>query len=162
MTDEPTAETTYQLRQATADEAELLYALHRESMGPYIEATWGPWDEAIQRPFFQARMERGLLKVVLVDGDVAGILELDDRFDCVFVANIQLAAPFRRRGIGSQIIAEVLRSAGERGKAVELTVLRVNPARKVYERLGFVETGLTETHHLMRWSPPAVAASGVE
>jgi GNAT superfamily N-acetyltransferase len=152
----------YALRAALPAEQELLYAIHRESMGPYVEATWGDWDEAIQREFFEARMARGLLNVILVDGEVGGILELDDRFDCVFVSNIQLAARCRRRGIGSRIIADVQRDAAARGQAVELTVLRVNPARKVYERLGFVQTELTNTHHYMRWQAGGAGASGVE
>ncbi len=151
MSDYPSGNVSYRLRPATPDEAVVLYAIHRESMGPYVEATWGPWDEAVQRAFFQARMDRGLLNVVLVDGEVGGILELDNRFDCVFVSNIQLADGFRRRGIGSRIIEDVQREAAAREQAVELTVLRVNPARRVYERLGFVETAITETHHLMRW-----------
>jgi len=33
---------------------------------------------------------------------------------------------------------------------VELYVLKVNPARGLYERLGFAIIGETETHHIMR------------
>ena len=33
---------------------------------------------------------------------------------------------------------------------VELQVLKVNPARRLYGRLGFQVTGETETHYLMQ------------
>lgn len=150
----PSPGASYTLRPATPSDYGAFYRIHKESMGPYIEATWGPWVELAQRDFFQARMDRGHIEVVVVEGVAGGILELDDRFGVCFVSNIQLSAACRRRGIGSAILREVLAQAGARGQAVELTVLRVNPARALYERLGFVETSVSATHHFMRWSPP--------
>jgi ribosomal protein S18 acetylase RimI-like enzyme len=38
---------------------------------------------------------------------------------------------------------------------VRLRVLRTNPARELYERLGFRIYGTTETHHLMIVHPRA-------
>jgi hypothetical protein len=34
---------------------------------------------------------------------------------------------------------------------VTLQVLKVNPARRLYERLGFCETGADDTHYQMAW-----------
>lgn len=44
----------------------------------------------------------------------------------------------------------VLREAGQAGVAVELSVLKVNPARRLYERLGFVQVSEGEHSYLMR------------
>ena len=41
-----------------------------------------------------------------------------------------------------------------------ITVLKVNPARRLYERLGFAIVGETETHYLMRWRPADAAEPG--
>src|SRR5207248_4890163 len=39
------------------------------------------------------------------------------------------------------------------GQSVGLQVLKVNPARSLYKRLGFLTTGQTATHYLMRATP---------
>ena len=142
----------YTLRPAVESDFEVLYLLHRAAMGGYIIETWGPWNEAVQRPFFEARLERGLLQVVEVDGAVAGILELDDRFAPARVENIELAPEFQNRGIGTALLRGVMASAAERGVEVHLQVLKVNPAQRLYRRLGFEANGETDTHFQMRWS----------
>jgi ribosomal protein S18 acetylase RimI-like enzyme len=49
-------------------------------------------------------------------------------------------------------MALVMEEARARGVPVRLRVLKVNArARAFYERLGFVQTGETETHTLMEW-----------
>ncbi len=149
MTSDPPA---FNLRPATPDDHAALYAIHREAMRPHVEATWGPWDERVQPSFFQATTDRGLLQVVLVDGEIAGLLESDDRFEVVYLQNIELSAAARGRGIGTAIIREVQQRAAERGQRVQLQVLKVNPARFLYGRLGFVSTGETETHIQLEWS----------
>jgi len=118
-------------------------------MGGYVEATWGPWEDAVQREFFAATIERGLLQVIEVESEVAGLLEVDGRFEPVYIQNIEIAPKFQRRGIGGDVLGGILAEAGER--AVSLQVLKVNPARRLYERLGFIATGETETHIQMEW-----------
>lgn len=120
-------------------------------MGGYVEATWGPWNEEAQRGFFDARMANGRLHVVEVDGQVAGLWEPEERPGALFVANIEFLPAYQGRGIGSAILRQFMADAASRGLPVELTVLRVNPARKLYERLGFVQYDINETHHFMRW-----------
>ena len=44
---------------------------------------------------------------------------------------------------------DILALARERAKTVSIHVEKNNPARRLYERLGFVETGRTETHYRM-------------
>jgi ribosomal protein S18 acetylase RimI-like enzyme len=67
--------------------------------------------------------------------------------------HLEVAPQFRRRRIGSSIITDLQRRAADRGIPVELQVLRVNPARGLYETLGFVISGETETHYQMVWRP---------
>ena len=143
----------YTLRAPETADFEALYRIHRAAMGAHVEATWGPWDEAAQRILFDARIERGLLKVSEVDGAVAGLLELDDRFAPFDVENIALDPAYQGRGVGTAVLQSVQAQATELGIDVHLQVLRVNPAQRFYRRLGFVERGGTETHWLMRWSP---------
>ena len=41
----------YQIRSATPDDHDFIYALKTESVRPYVEKIWG-WDEASQREDF--------------------------------------------------------------------------------------------------------------
>ena len=120
-------------------------------MRGYVDAAYGPWVDVVQREFFQARIDRGLLQVVLAGGGVVGLLEVDDRFATVYIQNIAIAPGTQRRGLGTAIIRDLQRKAGARGATVELQVMKVNPAKRLYERLGFVVTGETETHFQLRW-----------
>jgi ribosomal protein S18 acetylase RimI-like enzyme len=134
-------------------DTEELYALHREAMGVYIEQTYGPWDEEIQRDFFRRRVESGAMEVIESQGQLAGILEVERAPAYLSIVNIELAPAFQRHGIGSGIIRELQDEAASRSVPLRLQVMKVNPARRLYERLGFVKTGETETHHLMEWAP---------
>ncbi len=69
------------------------------------------------------------------------------------LGTIILLPELRGRGIGLCLIEKILERGRQTGRPVVLQVLRLNPARRLYERLGFREIELTPTHHLMRWTP---------
>lgn len=127
-----------------------LYQIHREAIGPWVEATWGTWDEAVQPAFFEAMIGRGLLQVVEVSGETSGLIEVDDRFDRIDIMNIEVIPAVQKRGIGTGLLRAILERAN--GRTVHLQVLKVNPARRLYERLGFKHVGETSTHFQMAWA----------
>ena len=53
---------------------------------------------------------------------------------------IQVLPEYQGKGIGEQLIRGLLDEARRAGVPVTLSVLRGNPARRLYERLGFEET----------------------
>lgn len=138
----------FQLRQATAEDFEFLWNLHRAAMRPYVEETWG-WDEAVQARRFREAFDPTHRQIVIVDGRPAGVLQVDDLPRAVFLANVEIDPAHQRRGVGTALVESVLDRARTLGLPVTLQVLRVNPARRLYERLGFRVTGETGTHVLM-------------
>jgi ribosomal protein S18 acetylase RimI-like enzyme/acyl dehydratase len=139
-----------QLRIARRDESDALYAIHRAAMERYVAETWGEWDDAWQRDFWATHWPP-TRQAIVVDGELAGFLELEDRPANVWVANIELGPRFQGRGAGSAILRDIQRDAERRGLRVTLQVLKVNPARRLYVRLGFRQTGETQTHYQMAW-----------
>jgi GNAT superfamily N-acetyltransferase len=117
-------------------------------MREYVQRTWG-WDEEDQRRRFAVSFPADRL-VIIVGGEVAGYLDVDERIGETWLANIVLDPTVQGRGIGAALVGAVIRSARARRVPVALQVLRVNPARRLYERLGFVLEGETDTHFLMR------------
>ena len=136
------------LRDATAEDLEFLFSLLRVALGPYVVQTFGSWDDAEQRArFFAAtdptthRVEQG--------GRPVGCLAVRRLPDEVRLNRVLLLPEWQNRGIGTQLVREVVAQARAAGLPVRLRVFRVNPARRLYERLGFVATGETDTHVLM-------------
>jgi ribosomal protein S18 acetylase RimI-like enzyme len=118
-------------------------------MKQYIEQTSG-WDDGLQRAWFDENLGLRWSKIIVVTGDDAGMLLVRKLEDTVQIARIQLMPAFQGRGIGSTVVRDVLDMARADGKSAALDVLKVNPARRLYERLGFGKIGQTETHVLMQ------------
>lgn len=98
-----------------------------------------------------------VISVVEVDGERLGRLRVARRDGIIELAGIQLDPTAQGRGVGTAIIESIKTEAAAAGVAVELAVEKDNPnARRLYDRLGFVEVGETEDEHRLRWmSPPA-------
>ena len=135
----------WELRQATAQDEERLYEIHRAAMREHVQAVWG-WDEADQRERFRAGFDPAGVSVIMLSDEPIGLLKVDRRTDELFLASVELAPEVQRRGLGSDVVRSVLREAAQRGVPVRLQVFRRNPARRLYERLGFHQVGETSTH----------------
>ena len=146
---EPVRPPTPHLRPATDADREFLWRLHRDTMRPYVDATWG-WDDGDQRRRFDAAFDPDRLAVVAVEREPVGTLRVERRPGEVFLAAIEVAPAWQGRGIGTRLILDVVEGAGR--LPVALRVLKANPARALYERLGFAVDGETATHHTMRRS----------
>tara|TARA_B100000029_G_C16725860_1_gene648798 strand:+ start:163 stop:366 length:204 start_codon:yes stop_codon:yes gene_type:complete len=61
---------------------------------------------------------------------------------------------YRIKGYGTRIIRGVVHDAEGTGHSIKLQMLKINPARKLHERLGFVVTGTDGPHQVMQRTPP--------
>lgn len=138
----------WQLRPAREDDRNFLFRLHCAAMRESVEALWG-WDEELQRQMFDERFDGTRFHVIQVDGGDAGVLDVEERDDEIFLKLIELLPASQGRGIGTSII----RSLQARGKPVTLRVLTTNPrAAALYRRLGFRVTAETPERLFMRSS----------
>jgi ribosomal protein S18 acetylase RimI-like enzyme len=55
------------------------------------------------------------------------------------------------QGLGSQLLQCLIDEARSARVALQLTVLEVNPARRFYERYGFIVTHTISPRHHMEW-----------
>jgi ribosomal protein S18 acetylase RimI-like enzyme len=142
-------------RQIKIKDFEFLWQLHNAALKKYITATWG-WDEAWQRRDFEKNFNPGEGEIVVVDGKDAGFLRVSEKENETFLISIRLLPEFQHRGIGTKLIKDLLAASRAKNKPVRLPVLKVNPARRLYEKLGFEVVEEMETHFLMKASlnPP--------
>lgn len=136
------------LRDATRADADLCFRIKKQAFGEYVDEVWG-WDEGLQRRLHDRDYDEAVVKVVQVDGKDIGYLVVTDDGTSVWVGQIYILPLFQNRGFGTRLVRDVIRGADAVGKSVKLQVLKINPARNLYERLGFVVTGTNGPHHVM-------------
>jgi ribosomal protein S18 acetylase RimI-like enzyme len=140
------------LRPCAIEDREYLWWLHRETMQEYVAKTWG-WDEAWQEARFNETFDPLLFLIIEKDGEPIGHISVQRPGNEIFLAAIQIAPEWQNQGIASQLIKDLLSESDQSQLPVKLQVLKGNPARRLYERLGFVYTGDTPTHYLMSRDP---------
>ncbi len=141
----------YKLRTAASTDYDFLYQLKVACVKEYVKATWG-WDEEDQRRRFADRFDPAATKIVVANGQDIGHLVLEDTGEELYLAALFIDPAWQNKGLGREIIQEVIANANKAGQIVSLQVLRVNPAKRLYERLGFEVVGETGTQYKMRHS----------
>lgn len=76
-------------------------------------------------------------KIVMLNNQNVGLLKLDEKENRIEIVQIQIDPKFQKKGLGQQIIKEVIKNALAEKKELVLSVLKANPAKELYERLGF-------------------------
>lgn len=139
----------YFLRKVGVADGEFLYRLKAACLKEYVSAIWG-WDEANQRRRFSANFDPAGSRIVVAYGRDVGQLALEVAPGEIFLSGIYLLPAYQGQGLGSQILGDLLSEARQRRSPVRLRVLRGNPARDLYGRLGFRVIDKTDTHYVMR------------
>jgi len=137
------------LRPATESDLDFLWRLHRATMRDYVDQTWS-WQDADQERRFRHKFKPERFQIVLCRGEAIGALSVDDDCSRVFLSIIEITPEYQRRGIGACLIRQLCDQADTANVPLELQVLKVNPAKGLYERLGLATIGETDTHYLMR------------
>jgi GNAT superfamily N-acetyltransferase len=104
---------------------------------------------------FQKQWEPAQLQVITLDGTDVGWLQTMTAEDAVFLAQLFVDASVQRQGIGTEVMRRLIGEASRTGRAVELAVVKINPALRLYERLGFKITHEDDLKFYMRREPDA-------
>jgi ribosomal protein S18 acetylase RimI-like enzyme len=138
----------YSLREATKDDFDFARGVKLEGLRPYIEKLWG-WDDETEERQFRENFDPATATIISSEHGNVGYYELVDRGFDLFLAGIYIDARFRGRGLGTSVLRDLMALARSRQLPLALRVLKPNPARRLYERLGFRVTRSTKTHVLM-------------
>lgn len=138
------------LRPATEADLPFLLALRQESMGPHLAEAGlhGTSDDFMRRVMHRF----DCAQIVLADGAPVGLLKLLRESGRWQVLQIQLSEDVRGHGLGRQLLEDVMAEAARAEVPVTLSVLKANPAKQLYERLGFSVVG--EDAHEFHMSNP--------
>lgn len=129
---------------------EFVYQVKKEAYKKYVEACWGEWNEENQRNYYENfinQVEKDAWIIQLNGKDIGFYngMELED--GSYEIGNICIIPEYQGRGIGTQVLKDIMEL--HKNKELYIQFFKQNPVGKLYERLGFIQSGETEFHYQM-------------
>jgi ribosomal protein S18 acetylase RimI-like enzyme len=137
------------VRRALSGDRDFLFAVRRATLRTYVDQTSG-WDDAEQRAIADKEFADLPYAVVEESGRPVGYVCVRHESEYDFVEEIALLPEAQGRGIGTQLLREILAAAR---RPVRLSVFVSNPAQTLYARLGFEVLRIEEPRMSMQWTP---------
>jgi GNAT superfamily N-acetyltransferase len=139
-------------RPATSADSALAYEIKKAALGPYIVQVFG-WDEARQIDFHAEEFHPTNSHILLDHDRPIGWFAAHQEDAAFFIDHLYLLPDVHGQGIGTQVLQMLLQTADAAGLVACLDVLKVNPARRLYERCGFSITGANADFFHMERQP---------
>ena len=137
-----------QRRPVNTADLPFLINLRRLTMGPHLEAAGIELDEQEMLARIHSHFESG--QIIELACELIGLLKVVREMRTWTVLQVQLLPAWQNQGIGARLIAETITDARKDGADVVLSVLKVNKARRLYERLGFSVISESDGAYTMR------------
>lgn len=128
------------LRAATPEDFDMALKLYLVTMKP-LTAELMTWDETKQSTSFAAQWHVEDVQIITFEGRTVGWMQAAETPSEIFLQQLFVSPEYQGRGIGSKVVQTLLQGWQATGKPVVLNVLKNNPARNLYARLGFVIVG---------------------
>jgi ribosomal protein S18 acetylase RimI-like enzyme len=149
-------------RAAGEEDYELLGAIYASTRAAEVASSG--WPAEAQAAFLRQQHEaqhswyakvyaEGERLLIERGGEPIGRLYLMDWPENLRIVDIALLPAARREGIGEAILRDIGADAAARGRKVSIHVEKFNPARRLYERLGFEAVEDKGVYDLMEWHP---------
>lgn len=106
-----------------------------------------PWTEDMLKN--QLSGSGKVFLAALYEEEIAGYIGLSIILDEGYISNVAVAPSFRGKGIGCDLISELIVRARKRGASfLTLEVRQSNiPARRLYEKFGFADVGRRKNYY---------------
>ena len=151
-------------RPAKPSDRAFLYAVYASTRMEELAITgWNQEQTALflemqfsaQHHHYQQVYQDAEFLIVLSDGLPIGRFYVARWPKEIRIVDLALLPEFRNKGYGATILKAILSEASSDGKPVTLYVERLNPALRLYQRLGFVKTGEQGIYDAMKWAESA-------
>lgn len=146
-------QTDFWLRPARPGDYPFAIALYLDGAKRHLSKI-GRWDERRLRTRFRNGYKQMQVTIICVGEKAVGWMQVVDYVGRIYLRQLHLISAYRRQGIGTRLIKDLLRGADAQGRPVTLDVMHGNPARHLYLRLGFRQNGQDADRKQMIWRPP--------
>ncbi|MGY2574456.1 GNAT family N-acetyltransferase [Vibrio sp. C8] len=147
----------FSLRKAVKTDVEFLIELRETTMGQYLREVGMPvgreaYLERVHYAFDQA-------EIIIINDVPSGLFkaQFNPEINEWYLVQIQLHPDYQGKGIAHRLISTLINKADSSGSTVGLSVIKTNPAQRLYSRLGFERVGETEFEYLMQYTPAKTA-----
>jgi ribosomal protein S18 acetylase RimI-like enzyme len=156
-----TTDFPFTLRPATAADTEFACAVYASTRAEELAVTdWSAAQKAefcrmqfiAQDAHYREHYPTAQFSVIERNGTPIGRLYVDRWAKEIRIMDIALLPAHRGAGIGSELLRELQEEARAAGKALTIHVERMNPALRLYERLGFCVKEDKGVYLLMEWT----------
>lgn len=127
-----------------------MLALSIRAMREHLERI-GRFDPARRRERMRKQFDAGILRIIEEAGRLVGCVGVEDGAEAVEIHSLFLDRHAQGRGLGEAVFRAIL--AEHPGRLFRLEVLKQSPARRFWERLGFVQYGEADFDWLMARTP---------
>ncbi|HEY3675217.1 MAG TPA: GNAT family N-acetyltransferase [Candidatus Tumulicola sp.] len=131
-------------RPAVASDRAFIESLYFETQRWIIERLFGWRGDDVERQKFDAFYNELSTRVISLEGEDAGWISVTSGDRDVVIEQIYLLPRVQNKGVGSHIISNIIGEARAAGRRVALSTAKINPAIRLYERLGFRKYGENE------------------
>jgi len=149
----------WEIRTASMADVEAVAELRAVVMRPDLERL-GRYDERRVRQRLRDRFAPAHTWIIEVDGAFAGCVSLRPAEDAHWLEHFYLAPHLQGSGIGAAVLGRLLEQCDHDGTRVRLNVLQGSPARRLYERHGFIFETEDPVDVLMLREPAKAHANG--
>jgi GNAT superfamily N-acetyltransferase len=110
-------------------------------------------DRAAHEVRFPEQWKVSEVRIIVLDGADIGWLQTAVQADSFFLGQLYIIRSSQRQGVGTEIIRRVIAEAAQADLPLQLDVAKINPALRLYRRLGFRITGEEEHKFNMTLGP---------
>lgn len=107
----------------------------------------------IQKKAYQSQFPNAENLIIMYDGIRVGRMMLQKTQEKIQLIDISLLPQSRNKGIGSSLITNLQQESLLKNLTIELHVTPLNPAKRLYERLGFYLHETSDFYWKMVWHP---------
>ena len=156
------------LRPITENDWEFVYRVYASTrQGEMDQVPWSPEEKEnflrfqfhAQKTYYDEHFADAEFSIIESEGEALGRLYIDRRKDEIRLVDIALLPEARGRGIGSELMADILAEGEAKNLLVRIHVEHNNPAMGLYKRLGFKKIEEQGVYWLMEWTPQSLRST---
>jgi len=126
--------------------------LTRCVMKKYVDATWSS-NQDRERYYLKNQFRQEKTQIIQYNETNIGRITTSHLADRTIIEGIHIIEDFQGKGIGTHLIAQCIKNADNKGVVVELILLKNNPAKQLYLRMGFHQYKEDQHRYYMRTVP---------
>jgi ribosomal protein S18 acetylase RimI-like enzyme len=141
----------YEIIPISQKDYEFGFNIKRKVFKEYVEKTWGKWNEEEQLISYKNSFKLENNYIIVIENKKIGWLNYEELDSIIKINQIFIIPEYQNKGIGTNIINEIIEKGRQNKKTITLRVLKVNEkALKLYKKMSFIVNEENDTHYYLK------------